>query len=133
MAQRAKPSVDVTPGNTAAQPARSAQRNQSIRQYVSDAIEARLQDSLPDKTSAGPTALKASADPVLSELWSNPADAAYADLQSCSSGSNGDSNRHVRTPKSRAGTRPVLRMFLTTVSPTDAGNRCRSLSARESG
>lgn len=42
MAQRAKPSVDVTPGNTAAHPARSAQRSYSIRQYVSDAIEARL-------------------------------------------------------------------------------------------
>jgi len=54
--------------------------NQSIRQYVSDAIEAWLQDDLPDETSADPVALRASADPVLAELWGNPADAAYGDL-----------------------------------------------------
>ena len=35
---------------------------------------------LPDEPAADPTALRASADPVLAELWSNPADAVYDDL-----------------------------------------------------
>ena len=58
----------------------AAQRDQSIQKYVSDAIEARLQDDLPDETLADPAALRASADPVLAELWGNPADAAHDNL-----------------------------------------------------
>ena len=58
----------------------AAQRDQSIQRYVSDAIEARLQDDLPDETLADPAALRASADPVLAELWGNPADAAHDNL-----------------------------------------------------
>lgn len=58
----------------------AAQRDQSIQKYVSDAIEARLQDDLPDETLADPAALKASADPVLAELCGNPADAAHDNL-----------------------------------------------------
>jgi hypothetical protein len=47
---------------------------------VSDTIEDRLQDNLPEETSDDSVALRASADPVLAELWDNPADAAYDDL-----------------------------------------------------
>lgn len=79
-AQRARLSIDVTREVRRRIRLAAAQRDQSIRQYVSEAIEARLQDDLPDETSADLVALRASADPVLAELWDNPADAAYDDL-----------------------------------------------------
>ena len=80
MAQRAKLSIDVTRKSRRRIRPAAAQRDRSIRQYVSDTIEERLQDNLPDETSDAPVALRASADPVLAELWDNPADAAYDDL-----------------------------------------------------
>ncbi len=80
MPQRAKPSIDVTQEARRRSRQSAAQRNQPIREYVSNAIEARLQDDLPDQTLADPAALRASADPVLAELWGNPVDAAYDDL-----------------------------------------------------
>ena len=80
MAQRAKLSIAVTRKTRRRIRLAAVQGGQSIRQYVSDAIEARLQDDLPDETSGDGVALKASADPVLAELWDNPADAAYDDL-----------------------------------------------------
>ena len=58
----------------------AASRDQSIRQYVSEAIEARLEDDLTESMSVDPPALTVSADPVLAELWDNPADAGYDDL-----------------------------------------------------
>lgn len=58
----------------------AASRDQSIPQYVTEAIEARLEDDLTEWTSIDPPALKLSADPVLEELWDNPADARYDDL-----------------------------------------------------
>ncbi len=79
-AQHARLSIDVTRGTRRRIRLAAAQRDQSIRQYVSEAIEARLQNDLPDEASADPVALRASADPVLAELWDNPADAAYDDL-----------------------------------------------------
>ncbi len=80
-AQRARLSIDVTRETRWRIRLAAAQRDQSIRQYVSEAIEARLQDDLPDdETSADLVALRASADPVLGELWDNPADAAYDEL-----------------------------------------------------
>ena len=80
-AQRARLSIDVTRETRRRIRLAAAQRDQSIRQYVSEAIEARLQDDLPDdETSADLVALRASADPVLAELWDNPADAAYDEL-----------------------------------------------------
>ena len=79
-AQRARLSIDVTRETRRRIRLAAAQRDQSIRQYVSEAVEARLQDDLPDGMSADPVALRASADPVLAELWDNPADAAYDDL-----------------------------------------------------
>ena len=80
MAQRAKLNIDVTLETRRRIRLSAAQRDQPVRQDVSDAIEERLQDNLPDETSADPTALRASVDPVLAELWGNPADAAYDDL-----------------------------------------------------
>lgn len=79
-AQRARLSIDVPRETRRRVRLAVARRDQSIRQYVSDAIEARLQDDLVDETSDDGFALKASADPVLAELWDNPADAAYDDL-----------------------------------------------------
>ena len=56
----------------------AALRDQRIRQYVSEAVEARLRDDLTDEISI--MAVGAAADPVLAESWDNPADAIYDDL-----------------------------------------------------
>ena len=53
----------------------AALREQSIRQYVSEAIESRLRDDLADELPTDLFALRALADPVLAELWDNPEDA----------------------------------------------------------
>ena len=73
-------SIDVTRETRRRIRLAAALRDQSIRQYVSEAIETRLQDDLAEEMSADVLALRASADPVLAELWDNPADAAYDDL-----------------------------------------------------
>lgn len=80
MAQRAELSIDVTRKIRRSIRPAAAQRDQCIRQHVSDTIEERRQDNLPDETSDDLVALRASADPVLAELWDNPDDAAYDDL-----------------------------------------------------
>ena len=79
-AQRARLSIDVTRGTRRRIRLAAAQREQSIRQYVSEAIEARLQNDLPNEGEGDPVALRGSGDPVLAALWDNPADAAYDDL-----------------------------------------------------
>ena len=79
-AQHARLSIDVTRETRRRIRLAAAQRGQSIRQYVSEAIEARLQEDLIDETSADVLALTASADPVLAELWDNPTAAAYDDI-----------------------------------------------------
>ena len=66
-----KPVFFEAPSEGEPQPARGA---------AGSADAPRLHDDLPDETSDGPIALRASADPVLAELWDNPADAAYDDL-----------------------------------------------------
>lgn len=56
----------------------AAKRDQSIRDYVWQAVEARLKHDLADELSAaGLVALNERADPVLAALWDNPKDAAY--------------------------------------------------------
>lgn len=56
----------------------AARRDQSIRDYVLEAVEARLKQDLPDEPSgADLVALTEGADPVLADLWHNPKDAAY--------------------------------------------------------
>lgn len=59
----------------------AARRDQSIRQYVWEAVEARLQQDLADEVSTATlVALDARTDPVLADLWNNPKDAAYDKL-----------------------------------------------------
>lgn len=56
----------------------AAKRDQSIRDYVWQAVEARLKQDLADEWSAGDlVALNERTDPVLADLWNNPRDAAY--------------------------------------------------------
>ena len=74
---RARLSIDVSREARRRIRLAAARRDQSIRQYVWDAVEARLQDDLLRERSAGMLALTESSDPVLAELWDNPADAAY--------------------------------------------------------
>ena len=74
---RARLSIDVTRDARRRIRLAAARRDQSIRQYVWEAVEARLQDDLLRERSAGVPALTESSDPVLAELWNNPADAVY--------------------------------------------------------
>ena len=74
---RARLSIDVSREARRRIRLAAARRDQSIRQYVWDAVEARLQNDLLRERSAGMLALTESSDPVLAELWDNPADAAY--------------------------------------------------------
>ena len=59
----------------------AAQRDVSIRQYVLETIEERLEkDWVELAEQEGLLALTAQADPVLAELWDNEKDAAYDQL-----------------------------------------------------
>jgi len=59
----------------------AAQRDVSIRQYVLETIEKRLEkDWVELAEQEGLLALTAQADPVLAELWDNEKDAAYDQL-----------------------------------------------------
>ncbi len=79
-AQRARLSIDVPRDVRRRIRLAAARRDQSIRQYVCEAVEARLQDDLAEDGSADLLALSESGDPVLAELWDNPTDAAYDEL-----------------------------------------------------
>ena len=78
--QRARLSIDVPSEVRRRIRLAAARRDQSIRQYVWEAIEARLQDDLREDAAAELLALRESVDPVLAELWDNPVDAAYDEL-----------------------------------------------------
>ena len=78
--QRARLSIDVPREVRRRIRLAAARRDQSIRQYVWEAIEARLQDDLREDASAELLALTEPVDPVLAELWDNPVDAAYDEL-----------------------------------------------------
>ena len=58
----------------------AARRNQSIRQYVLGAVDAKLKGDLRDLTPDDLLVLSERTDPVLTELWDNPKDAAYDEL-----------------------------------------------------
>ena len=58
----------------------AASRDQSVREYVWEAVEARLKQDIADAREAGLLALTENADPVLANLWKNPKDAAYDKL-----------------------------------------------------
>jgi uncharacterized protein (DUF1778 family) len=75
---RARLSIDVSREARRRIHIAAARRDQSIRDYVWEAVEARLQQDLADEPSgADLVALTERADPVLADLWSNPKDAAY--------------------------------------------------------
>lgn len=76
----ARLSIDVTRETRRRIRLAAALREQSIRQYVSEAIESRLMDDLAGDMATDLLALRASADPVLAELWDNAEDARYDDL-----------------------------------------------------
>ena len=78
--QRARLSIDVPRAVRRRIRVAAARRDQSIRQYVWDAVEARLEDDFAGEPPHALLALSESADPVLAELWDNPADAEYDDL-----------------------------------------------------
>ena len=77
---RARLSIDVSREARRRIRLAAARRDQSIRQYVWEAVEARLQDDLVRERSTGVSALTEPSDPVLAELWDNPSDAEYDKL-----------------------------------------------------
>lgn len=79
--RRARLSIDVSSEARRRIHIAAAKRDQSIRDYVWEAVEVRLERDLADEVSAADlTALNERADPVLAELWDNPKDAAYDEV-----------------------------------------------------
>ena len=79
--RRARLSIDVPREARRRIHIAAAKRDQSIRDYVWEAVEARLMHDLADDLSAADlVVLSERADPVLAELWDNPKDAAYDKL-----------------------------------------------------
>ncbi len=75
-AKRPRISVDVMPEVRRRLRLAAAKRDLTIRQYVLQALAARLREDLGDE-GEGMFALTAKADPVLAELWDNPRDSEY--------------------------------------------------------
>jgi len=76
--RRARLSIDVSREARRRIRIAAAKRDQSIRDYVWQAVEARLKHDLADELPAASlVALNERADPVLAALWDNPKDAAY--------------------------------------------------------
>ena len=79
--RRARLSIDVPKDGRRRLRMAAAKRDQSIRDYVWQAVEARLKQDLVDELStADVIALHERTDPVLADLWDNPKDAAYDKL-----------------------------------------------------
>jgi hypothetical protein len=57
----------------------AARRDLTLRQYVLEAIEERIEEDLGSAT-ADESPLSARTDPVLAEVWKNRRDARYDDL-----------------------------------------------------
>lgn len=74
---RARLSIDVSREARQRVHIAAARRHQSIREYVWEAVEARLKEDLNDEASEQSNALTERADPVLADLWDNPGDARY--------------------------------------------------------
>lgn len=76
--RRARLSIDVSREARRRVHIAAARRDQSIRDYVWDAVEARLARDLADELAAADlVSLNERADHVLADLWDNPRDAAY--------------------------------------------------------
>jgi uncharacterized protein (DUF1778 family) len=79
--RRARLSIDVSREARRRIHVAAAKRDQSVRDYVREAVETRLRHDLVDELSAaGLVVLNERADPVLADLWNNPVDAAYDKL-----------------------------------------------------
>jgi uncharacterized protein (DUF1778 family) len=79
--RRARLSIDVSREARRRLHIAAARRDQTIRDYVWEAVEARLKDDLVDDLTSGDAAtLTERDDPVLADLWKNPKDAAYDEL-----------------------------------------------------
>jgi uncharacterized protein (DUF1778 family) len=79
--RRARLSIDVPHEARRRIHIAAAKCDQSIRDYVWEAVEARLTHDLANDVSAADlVALNERADPVLADLWDNPRDAAYDKL-----------------------------------------------------
>ena len=74
-AKRPRISLDVSPTVRRRLRLAAAQRDVSVRQYLLEAIEQRLEEDLGSEEEA--SALTSKTDPVLGELWDNPRDAHY--------------------------------------------------------
>ena len=79
--RRSRLSIDVTREARRRIHIAAAKRDQSIRDYVWEAVEARLQHDLADELPAADlVTLNDRADSVLADLWNNPKDTAYDKL-----------------------------------------------------
>ncbi|MBV9343270.1 MAG: hypothetical protein JO159_20580 [Acidobacteria bacterium] len=79
--RRARLSIDVPREARRRIHIAAAKREQSIREYVWQAVEARLNQDMADELLASElVALNDRADAVLRDLWDNPKDAAYDKL-----------------------------------------------------
>ena len=78
--RRARLSIDLPADARRRIRVAAARRDQSIRDYVLDAVEARLSEDLARQSTDDLVALTARGDPVLADLWDNPKDAAYDEL-----------------------------------------------------
>jgi uncharacterized protein (DUF1778 family) len=79
--RRERLSIDVSREQRRRLRIAAAKHDQSIRDYVWDAVETRLKDDGINEPPAGDLlTLTEEADPVLAELWDNPRDAAYDDV-----------------------------------------------------
>ena len=79
--RRACLGIDVSPEARRRIQIAAARRDQTIQDYVWEAVDARLRHDLVEESSAaGLVVLNERADPVLADLWNNPVDAAYDKL-----------------------------------------------------
>jgi len=78
--RRARLSIDVSTATRRRVRLAAARRDQSIRDYVVEALDERLREDLGDEHLDGTGALTEEADPVLGRLWRNTADSVYDDL-----------------------------------------------------
>ena len=76
--RRARLSIDVLREGRRRLRIAAAKRDKSIREYVWEAVEARLKHDLADELPAADlVALNQRSDPVLAALWDSPKEAAY--------------------------------------------------------
>ena len=78
--RRARLSIDVSAATRRRVRLAAARRDQSIRDYVVDALSVRLREDLGDERLDDAGALTEETDPVLGRLWRNAADSVYDDL-----------------------------------------------------